>query len=245
MTSEDEQILQFAAEHRAILVEHLEALLHITATEAQTRLAELARQGLTRHHRTHHGQPGHHQITSRGLTAIKSPLPEPRFETIRGYRDETKIPYVTLAARRGRFGTVHRVLTERVMRHKDTTQRADRRAPGSRDSDGEPEYGVPLGTGIDTTVARHYPDLMLIVPRDQDAVRVAVELQCRRPAPNALAAHIAAYGADPEIACALYLVESREIGKTIEATAKRLGLHDPTIVQPVDFGANRPATTAQ
>ena len=200
MTSDDEKILQFAAEHRSILAAHLEPLLAITSTEAQTRLGELARQGLTRHHRTHHGQPGHYQITSRGLAMIESPLPGPRFETIRDYRGETKIPYLTLAARRGVFGTVHRAVTERVMRHHDTTRRTRQRTPGSQYPDDEPEYGVPLGTGIDTTVARHYPDLMLIVPRDQNAVRVAAQLQARRPAPHKLAAHIAAYGADPEIA---------------------------------------------
>lgn len=79
VTDDEQKILEFAAEHRAILPNHIQPLLSITAANADRLLAELARRGLTRHHRTHHQQPGHHQITSRGLAAINSPLPEPRY----------------------------------------------------------------------------------------------------------------------------------------------------------------------
>ncbi len=123
MTKDEAEILALAAEHRLILPGHVAALRKITDADAQRRLGELAHRGLARHHRTHHGQAGHHQITSQGLDAIDSPLPEPRSETIRDYRHDAALPYLTLAARDGRFGEILGAVTERVMRHHDAARR--------------------------------------------------------------------------------------------------------------------------
>lgn len=244
MTNDDQKILALAAEHQVILPGHVAMLLKITAPDAQTRLGELGRRGLIRHHRVHHRIAGHYQITSRGLHAIDSPLPEPRFETIRDYRHDVALPYLTLYARGGRFGELDGVLTQRGMRHHDTNRRVgDAPAPeaGRAPQANESSYGVPLGTGLAPNVARHYPDLMLLLPQG----RIAVELQVLRPGPRQLAAHVAAYGADPYIAATLYLNDNPDIGQEIAAIADQLGLHDPTHVQRFTFGSDRPATSAQ
>ena len=243
MTEDERKILEFGAQHRAILLGHVQALLNVSASDADRRLADLARRGLTRHHRTHHRQAGHHQITSRGLAAIHSPLPEPRFETIREHRHDMSLPWLTLLAQRGGLGTVERVVTERAMRHHDAIQRLREQHRPQPDSepDDEPIYGVALGTGRDKTVVRHYPDLMLTTPQG----RVAIELQARQPAPHQLATQIVAYGADPHIVTALYLVDNPQIGETVQTTAARLGLSNPTHVQTFEFGKDTPVTTAQ
>lgn len=154
------------------------------------------------------------------------------------------LPWLTLIARRGGLGTIDRAVTQRVMRHHDATQRAREQQPIQADSppqDDEPSYGVALGIGLDKAVVRHYPELMLILPQG----RIAIQIQGLPPAPRQLAAQIAAYGADPHIIIALYLVDSTEIAKTIATIADQLGLGNPTTnVQTFAFDPETPITTA-
>jgi hypothetical protein len=232
MTDDREATLRFAAEHHAILPGHIEVLLDTTTAEAEQRLDDLTRAGLVRHHRTHHAQPGHYQITSRGLAAIDSPLPEPRFETIRDHRTRLALPWLTLTAHRKRFGPIDHVLTERVMRHHDTTQHRHERQPTPDQSAPGDEgfYGVALGTGLDKTVARHYPPLLLLLPGQW---RVAFEVHTRQPPPSTLAAQLTAYAADPHVNLTIHLTTNRQIGDTIKSTADRLGLQDTIRVQSI------------
>jgi hypothetical protein len=232
MTDDQEATLRFAAEHHAILPGHIEVLLDTTTADAEQQLADLTRAGLVRHHRAHHAQPGHYQITNRGLAAIDSPLPEPRFETIRDHRTQLALPWLTLAARRDRFGPIEQALTERVTRHHDTTTRRHAHQPSSDQtaSAGDTFYGVALGTGIDKTVPRHYPPLLLLLPGQW---RVAFEVHTRQPPPGHLAAQIAAYAADPHIDTTIHLTTNRHIGNAIINAAEELGLHDTIRVQSI------------
>jgi len=117
--------------------------------------------------------------------------------------------------------------------HPTHQHQADRDAPAHED----PIYGVALGTGIDKTVARHYPELMLLT----QAWRVAFEIQIRHPPLRVLAQHITAYAADPDIGMAIYLTDSDHIGETIIATADRLGLQASVRVQSISVGETPPA----
>jgi hypothetical protein len=230
MTDDREATLRFAAEHHAILPGHIEVLLDTTTVEQ--RLDDLTRAGLVRHHRTHHAQPGHYQITSHGLAAIDSPLPEPRFETIRDHRTQLALPWLTLAAHRERFGPIDHALTERVMRHHDTTIRGHEQQaiPDHTPTVQDTFYGVALGTGLDKTVARHYPPLLLLLP---GRWHVALEVHTRQPPPSTLAAQLTAYAADPHVNLTIHLTTNRQIGDTIKSTADRLGLQDTIRVQSI------------
>jgi hypothetical protein len=219
-----------------ILADHIRALLDTTPADARQQLGRLARQGLVCHQHTHHGQPGHYQITSQGLDAIRSPLPVPRAESIRDYRRDTAIPYLTITGRRGGFGTVLHALPERAMRHHDTTQPDPKASPI-----GEPVYGVALGTGIEKAVARHYPDLMLVTPGG----RVAIELQTRLPAPRRLATQLTAYNADPHIQAVLYMVEDDDVFEAIINSGKQHGFKNPKpMVQRYSLDPDHPVTGA-
>jgi len=94
-----------------------------------------------------------------------------------------------------------------------------------------------LGTGIDKTVARHYPQLMLLGP----GWRVALEIQIRQPTPRVLAQHITAYAADPNTDLVIYLTDSHPIGDKILVTADQLGLGESVRVQSINVGKSAPA----
>jgi hypothetical protein len=240
MTDEQDATLRFAAEHHAILPGQIEVLLDTTTADAEQRLDDLTNAGLVRHHRAHHAQPGYYQITNHGLASIDSPLPEPRFETIRDHRTQLALPWLTLTARRDRFGPIEQALTERVMRHHDTTIRRNAHPPNaSSEASAEGRfYGIALATGIDKTVARHYPPLLLLLPGEW---RVAFEVHTRRPPPSQLAAQITAYAADPHVNVAIYLTTNRHIGDTIINAAEKLDLLDSIRVQSITV-ENLPAT---
>jgi hypothetical protein len=240
MTDPAQTILAFAAEQQLIEAAQLVPLTQITTPQAEQQLHALAREGLVRLHRGYDRQSVYCQITSRGLASIDSPLSEPRVETVRDDRVELAVGWLTLAARRGRFGDIDRALTRRVMRHHDTSRlhpTHQRRANRDGPPDEHPVYGVALGTGIDKTVARHYPDLLLLT----HGWRVGFEIQIRQPPLRVLAQHITAYAADPDIGTAIYLTDSHEIGDTIIATADRLGLQESVRVQSINVGKPPPA----
>jgi hypothetical protein len=232
MTDDQQTILEFAAQHELIEHRHIQALLKITPAEAGDRLAELARQGLTRHHRTHHQQPGHHQITSHGLATISSPLPVPRFETIRDYLHELGIAWLALAARYGAFGEVHQARARRAMHHHDQQPPA-----------GEARYGTQITLDQNTTL--HYPDLMITVPYLETTGRVAIQIQPHAPTPRRLKAEIAAHGNNPHLTAALYLAAEPSTAKTTRDIAASLELQDKIHVQPLRYDAGFPLTAAQ
>jgi hypothetical protein len=243
MTQDDRKILRFAAEHDGVLSGQVAVLLGSTDAQATEHLVELAAQGLTRHHRTHHDQPGYHQITSRGLDTIGSRLPEPRTETLADYRTRLSLPWLTLAAIGGRFGPVKRAMTARVMRHHDANIRGGTVPPDPHDPPTETRqlYGIRLGAGVDGTVATHYPHLAVVAATNH---RIAFQVQLRTPSVRRLQAEITAYASDPRIDVAVYLVEELTVGRTIEDSATNLGLNDAIRVQRVTLDATL-TTSAQ
>jgi hypothetical protein len=236
MTGNDLAILRFAAEHEGVLSRQIAVLVRSSEPDAAERLKRLDAQGLTRHHRTHHEQAGYHQITTRGLDAIGSSLPEPRAETITDHRTQLSLPWLTLLAVGGRFGPINRAITERVMRHHDANVLggANPADPLDPEAKGQHLYGIPLINSLDQDVPNHYPHLVVVAATNH---RVAFQIQSRTPAPQRLRAEILAYATDQRIDVAVYLVERVEVGEAIQATLTDLGVSESIRVQRVTLDA--------
>jgi hypothetical protein len=254
LSERDRAILAFAAAHRLIVEDQVQALL--TTVEgarleqvtrlAHRRLRALLGAGLLSHRPAFHALPTSYQITRRGLAAIGSGLPVPRFETIRSHRHEIGVGWMWLSAHAGTFGPAELILSERELRGHDTAHADAPRAhePGTRplEARAEPPFGVALDAGGATGEPLvHYPDLMLVTK----AGRVAIELALLARPPRRLQAIVAGYGADPKVADAAFFVAEPAVGKSIQAVAARLGLSRPTHVQPAEFGRTPPTTIAQ
>jgi hypothetical protein len=235
VTGRDRDLLAFVAEHRIVHAGHVQALLGVGESVAYRRLGGLTSNGLLEHSRVLHGQPGWYRITRAGLAMIDSDLPPPRID-LRCYKHDIGVAWLWLAASRGAFGRVQRVVSEREMRSSDATRAAaDRTAAvgGERASeagdDRRPPFGVRLGgTGPGGLARLHYPDLLLIGPR---AERVAIELELSGKGRRRLETILAGYGAEPSVAAVIYLAEKAAIRREVQSAATRLGISEVVRVQ--------------
>ena len=234
VTERDREILAFVAEHRIVLAAHVQTLLRTSGAFAYRRLAGLTARGLLGHSRILHGEPGWYQITRSGLALIGSDLPAPRLD-LRCYRHDLGAAWLWLAAARGAFGRVERIVSEREMRSRDgasattgsgAVAAAEVEAPGGA----TPPFGVHLGgIGPGGKVRLHYPDLLLIGTADE---RVAVELELSAKGGRRLEAILGGYGADPGIAAVLYVSDKPGIRREVRGAAARLGISHLVHVQP-------------
>jgi hypothetical protein len=233
LTPRDLELLGFAAEHHLVLPDHARALLGASADAARARLAALARAGFLTGYRPFHARPSCYQITSRGLGAIGSDLRPPRQLDLRSYEHEVGAGWLWLAARSGRFGRLRDVVAERRLRSED-----------ARPERAEPPYGVRLGgLGPRGRERLHYPDLLLV---SADGRRIAVELELSSKGRARREGILAGYGAAARIDAVLYLVRDRRIGRSIQDSARRLGIGPLVHVQPVALpGAERASGAAQ
>ncbi|MDQ6819959.1 MAG: hypothetical protein M3076_06420 [Actinomycetota bacterium] len=219
LTSRDRRLLEFLAEHRLVLAGHVRVLLGVSRTAADARLRALAHAGYLSRVPVLHRQPWCIQITRTGLAAIGSQLPAPRLN-LHSYHHDVGSGWLWLAAGSGTFGQMREVVGERRMRSHDASPRH-----------GSDPFGVRLGgIGADGRDRRHYPDLLLIRP---GGGRVAVELELSSKGPARTQRILAGYGADPQVAGVLYLVENRAIGRSVERCARKLGISDLVKVQMV------------
>jgi hypothetical protein len=220
VTERDLEVLAFLAEHRLVLAAHVQALLGVGDSVAYRRLAGLAANGLVEHARVLHGQPGWYRITRAGLALIGSELPPPRFD-LRCYRHDIGLAWLGIAASRGALGAVDRVVSERSMRSCDGKPevRSGERAP----------FGVRLGgAGPGGQTRLHYPDLLLIGPRER---RVAIELELSSKGRRRLETILAGYGADPSVSGVLFLADRAVTRREVSSAAARLGISDIVHVQ--------------
>lgn len=219
LTGRDHELLEFLAQHRLALSDHIQALFGISARAADTRLRALADAGFVTRKRVFHRQPPFVQITRDGLAAIASDLPAPRLD-LRSYQHDVGLAWLWLAARGGTFGPMREVIGERRLRSHDASLRGADRLLGVR-------LGGVGPKGADRI---HYPDLLLVTPEGR---RIAVELELSWKGPARTGRILAGYGADPQVAAVLYLVENRIVGRSIEAAARRLGISDLVQIQLV------------
>jgi hypothetical protein len=226
----DRRVLAFAAEHRLVLAAHVRCLLGVSPRAASARLRALRKAGHLRYHRKLVG-PGCYQIDRRGLAVIASALPRPRDIDLAGYRHDVGLAWLWLAAQRGAFGQVDRVVSEREMRSHD----------GRPEGRAEP-LGVRLpGVGPRGGDRRHYPDLVLETATGH---RVAIELELTTKTRGRRREILGGYAIDSRIDAVLYLAETAPAMRAIERAAAELGISSLIHVQRVRFvpgsGAERP-----
>jgi DNA-binding transcriptional ArsR family regulator len=249
VTERDRALLAFVAEHRVVLAGHVQELLGVSQSVAYRRLGALTANGLVEHARVLQGEPGWYQVTRAGLAMIESELPPPRLD-LRCYKHDIGVAWLWLAASRGAFGAVQRIVSEREMRSRDGVRQGPHRvraSPGERapemgGDDHEPPFGVRLGgVGPGGLTRLHYPDLLLISPREE---RIAVELELSAKGRRRLETILAGYGAEPRVSAVLYLAEKAAIRREIRASATRLGISHLVHVQPFAWApAGRAART--
>jgi hypothetical protein len=222
LTENDRRLLAFAAEHRFVLGVHTAALLETSSGAAASRLGRLVTAGCLSHDRRLTG-PGAYQITRRGLGVIGSTVGRPREIDLGTYDHEVGLAWLHLAAQRGRFGPVQRIVSEREMRSHD------RRVYESVD-----RLGIRLpGAGPHGGERRHYPDLLLM---NASGRRVAIELELTPKGATRRREILGGYGIDARVGAVLYLVETAGMRRAIEGSAAAAGLSALIHVQPVRFG---------
>jgi hypothetical protein len=228
LTERDLRLLGFIADHRLVLAEHVRTLLDVSETAAETRLRSLTRSGYLRHRRLFHHQPGCYQITRQGLAAIGSGSRSPRLD-LACYQHDVGVAWLWLAARSGAFGPVREVISERRLRSHDA----------SPERTGEP-LGVRLGGyGPGGRPRLHYPDLLLVMAGGQ---RAAVELELTAKGRARREGILWGYAVDSWVDAVLYLIERPAIGRSIQSSARALGIADRVHVQPFRWSAGTART---
>ncbi len=228
ITDRDHVLLRFIAEHRFVVAGQVAVLLEVSESAASARLRALGAGGYLRAERKLHLQPACHQITRGGLRAIGSDLAAPRKPDLALYRHDLGLAWLMLAARRGRFGAVADVISERRMRSSD-----------ARSTERDERLGVRLGgVGPGGRDRLHYPDMILVTGSGQ---RVAFELELTTKAQDRRERILSAYGADRRIDAVVYLAEKPAVRQAIERSARRAGISDMVHVQRVTLGGSTPA----
>jgi len=225
ITERDRLLLAFAAEHKLVLASQAKALLGTSLAAAARRLRALGADRLLDSDRPFDEQPLCYQVTREGLGVIESRLPAPRSVDRAGYRHDVGVGWLWLAGRAGVWGEMREVVSERAMRSRDG------RSPGTE------RFGVRLGgLGPGGRERFHYPDLLLVDPRGH---RIAVELELTAKDRRRLEGILAGYAADPRVSAVLYLVDRPSVGRSIQASARALGISDLVHVQPVRWDGMR------
>ena len=218
-------MLAFLAEHRFALAAQLARLAGTSARSAGLRLAALRRAGLVRAARPLRHDASAWSITRRGLAVCESALGVPRPIDLASYRHDVGVAWLAAGARRGIFGELSEVVSERTMRSED--RRADRPADA-------PAHGVRLGHG--ESAGLHYPDLSVVTASGH---RVAFELELSTKSPRRRERILAAYAGDPRIDLVVYLVPTRAAGEAIARSAARVGALDTVRVQRLHWAGGR------
>ena len=227
LTERDRAVLAFAAEHRLVLQRQIEKLVGAREGMMRDRLRALVGADYLTSGRVL--DEHHFQIRPRGLTAVGSTLPVPRFK-LGAYKHDIGLAWLWLVAHRGSFGPLREVLSERHLRSHD----------GALERSHEP-YGVRVG-GADRYGSErlHYPDLLLIDPHGR---RLALELELSTKGRERRELILGGYGADGRIDRVLYLVEDdrggHSIRRALERTVKEMGLS-----QRVEFQWIKPLSLA-
>jgi hypothetical protein len=221
LTEPDVEVLRYAAEHRFILAVHAASLLGVTPAAASRRLQRRVAAGHLRWERKLAG-PGAYQVTRPGLAAIGSRLRPPREIDLGLYDHDLGLAWVWLAARRGRFGALADLTSERAMRSHD-----------ARAEPGQEPLGVRLaGVGPHGGARRHYPDLLLHTASGR---RMAVELELTSKSARRRRNIMAGYGIDARIDAVLYLVETEAMRRSLQASAAAAGVSALVHVLTVRF----------
>src|SRR3984957_1016222 len=155
ITDRDRRILSFCAEHRFVLAAQVALLEGIGIDAARQRLTALTGAGYLTSEQRYVAEPRAYAVTRAGRGAAGSDLSQPRKLDPALYAHDVGVTWLTAAARRGLFGELSQVVSERRMRSED----GRRRSEDSRDPHGVRCIGAG-GAGWAAGGPRlHYPDL--------------------------------------------------------------------------------------
>jgi DNA-binding MarR family transcriptional regulator len=217
LTTDEERVLAFMAEHRLVEVAHVQRLLNVSSGVAQARLRTLRRADYVCRERPFDGRATFHMITTKGLGKLGTGLRRPRFD-LSCHQHDVGLAWLWLAAAAGAFGQMSQVISERRMRSRDATA-----------SLGSEPMAVKLGgLGAGGRERLHYPDLLLVTPGGQ---RIAVELELTSKGRARRERILSGYAADVRIDAVLYLVPNKTLGRTIQASARAMGIEHLVHVQ--------------
>ena len=172
-------------------------------------------------------------MTRDGRGAAGSDLGQPRKLDPALYAHDVGVTWLTAAARRGLFGELSQVVSERRMRSEDG------RATGAEDRDGEPHGVRYIGGGAGRAAGGrrlHYPDLTVVTASGQ---RVAFELELQLKGAARRERILSAYAGDPRFDAVVYLVATQKDRRMLEASARRAGLEDRLYVQLFRWSGGR------
>lgn len=215
-------MLAFAAEHRFVLAAHLAALEAVSTDTAKGRLRALSAAGYLTDEHPLTGEPTLYRVTTAGLRAIGSDLPRPRQADLATFRHEAGMAWLTVAAERGMFGPLARIVSERRMRSDD-----------GRGDEERPTFGVQLRGGRG---GLHYPDLLVVTDTGH---RIAFELELTSKPRRRLEAILGAYSLDRRIDGVVYLVDDPQRRRAIRESVRRVGIGDRVRVEQVTLGHRR------
>lgn len=217
LTARDREMLGFLAEHRFALAAQLGRVVGTSARAAGRRLGALRAAGLVRGTRPLRHDATAWAVTRRGLAACGSSLGVPRTVDLGLYRHDVGVAWLAAGARRGIFGELSTVVSERTMRSED--RRADRRGDAT-------PHGIRVGHG--SSARLHYPDLAVVTANGH---RIAFELELSTKSPRRRERILAAYADDSRIDAVVYLVGTPAAAQAIARSAARVGATDTVRVQ--------------
>ena len=205
---------------------------------ARHRLRALTRAAYLTSERRYLAEPHAYTVTRAGRGAAGSDLTQPRKLDPALYAHDVGVAWLTAAARRGLFGELSEVVSERRMRSED-----------GRDDGGQEPHGVRyLGGGGLAAGGRggggragggprlHYPDLTVVTASGR---RIVFELELNLKGAARRERILSAYAGDPRFDAVVYLVATRQDRRTLEASARRAGLEDRLYVQRFRWSGER------
>jgi hypothetical protein len=229
ITERDRRILAFCAEHRFVLAAHVALLEGIGLDAARQRLGDLTRAGYVSSERRYVAEPRAYMITRAGRGVSGSELGQPRKLDPALYAHDVGVTWLTAAARRGVFGELADVVSERRMRSEDARGDRGRGTHGAR-------YIGSAGDWAGGGRRLHYPDLTVVTAAGQ---RVAFELELQRKGAARRERILSAYAGDPRFDAVVYLVATQPDRRLLEASARRAGLEDRLYVQLFRWSGGR------
>jgi hypothetical protein len=233
ITDRDRRILAFCAEHRFVLAAQVALLEGIGLDAARHRLGALTRAGYLTSERRYLAEPHAYAVTHDGRGAAGSDLTQPRKLDPALYAHDVGVAWLTAAARRGLFGELSEVVSERRMRSEDGRDERGREPHGVRYLGvGGRGGGGPAGDGR----RLHYPDLTVVTASGR---RVAFELELQLKGATRRERILSAYAGDPRFDAVVYLVATRQDRRALEASARRAGLDDRLYVQRFRWSGDR------
>lgn len=204
-----------------MLAAHVALLEGIGLDAARQRLGVLTRAGYVSSERRYVAEPRAYMITRDGRGVARSGLSQPRKLDPALYAHDVGVTWLTAAARRGLFGELAEVVSERRMRSEDG------RGDGGHGTHGARYIGS--GGGWAGGARRlHYPDLTVVTAAGQ---RVAFELELQPKGAARRERILSAFAGDPRFDAVVYLVTTQQDRRLLEASARRAGLEDRLYVQ--------------